>query len=155
MNVMRLHRRNAVFMGGAALLWATAAGHSPARAQAADERAVAQAVDALNKAMLEVDRAQLEALTSDELSYGHSAGRVENKQQFVDYLESRASAFRSINLSDQTISIVGNNAIVRHLLTGETANPAGQVTPVRIGVLQVWQKQGNDWRLFARQAYRL
>jgi hypothetical protein len=155
MNVMRLHRRTIAFMGGAALLWATAAGPRPAHAQAADETAVAQAVDALTKAMLEVDRARLEALTADELSYGHSAGRIENKQQFVDYLESRASAFRSINLSDQTISIVGNDAIVRHLFTGETANPAGQVNPVRIGVLQVWQKRGNDWRLLARQAYRL
>jgi hypothetical protein len=43
---------------------------------------------------------------------------------------------------------------VRHLFTGETVNPAGQVNPVRIGVLQVWQKRGNDWRLLARQAYR-
>jgi hypothetical protein len=65
------------------------------------------------------------------------------------------SAFRRIDLSDQTISLVDNEAIVRHLLTGETVNPAGQVTPVRIGVLQVWQKQGGDWKLLARQAYRL
>ena len=45
--------------------------------------------------------------------------------------------------------------LVRHLLTGETVSPAGQVSPVRIGVLQVWQKQGGDWVLLARQAYRL
>jgi hypothetical protein len=118
-------------------------------------RAIAQAVDALNKAMVDVDRPRLEALTADGLSYGHSAGRIETKQQFVDYLVSRASAFRSINVSDQTISIVGNDAIVRHILTGETVNPAGQMTPVRIGVLQVWQKQTSDWRLLARQAFRL
>ena len=73
----------------------------------------------------------------------------------MDYLVSRASAFRRIDLSDQTISLVDNEAIVRHLMTGETISPAGQVTPVRIGVLQVWQKQGSDWRLLARQAYRL
>jgi len=44
---------------------------------------------------------------------------------------------------------------VRHLLTGETITPAGQVTPVRIGVLQVWTKEGGTWRLLARQAYRI
>jgi hypothetical protein len=105
--------------------------------------------------MIDVDRERLAALTADQLSYGHSAGRIENKKQFIDYLGSRESAFRWINLSDQTISLVDNEAIVRHLFTAETASPNGQVTPVRIGVLQVWQKQGGDWRLLARQAYRL
>lgn len=149
---MDLQRR---IVTGMALLGAAALASGPVRAQSADERAVAQAVEALSKAMLDVDQARLEALTADGLSYGHSAGRIENKAQFVAYLVSRASAFRAINLSDQTISIVGDDAIVRHVFAGETVTPAGQVTPVRIGVLQVWRKQGSDWRLLARQAYRL
>lgn len=153
---MDLQRRRVTQAGAAAALLGVAASATrPARAQPADERAVAQAVEALSKAMIDVDRARLEALSADQLSYGHSAGRIENKKEFVDYLVSRASAFRRIDLSDQTISLVDNEAIVRHLFTGETINPAGQVTPVRIGVLQVWQKQGSDWRLLARQAYRL
>ena len=153
---MRVNRRNIGIIGGTALVMA-AAQRRPALAQAqsADVRAVATAVEALTKAMIEVDRPRLEGLAADGLSYGHSAGRIETKQQFIDYLASRASAFRAINLSDQTISIVNSDAIVRHLFTGETVSPAGQVTPVRIGVLQVWQKQTADWRLLARQAYRL
>lgn len=126
-----------------------------ALAQSGEERAVAQAVAALNQAMIDVDRAKLEALTAPQLSYGHSAGRIENRTQFVDYLMSRQSAFRRIDLGDETVTVSGTAAIVRHLLTGETVNPAGQVTPVRIGVLQVWQKQGADWKLLARQAYRV
>ncbi len=152
---MGLKRRHIAWGGAAALLCFAASADRRARAQSADERAVAQAVEALTKAMIDVDRARLEALTTDQLSYGHSSGRIENKKEFVDYLVSRASAFRRIDLSDQTISLVDNEAIVRHLFTGETVNPGGQVTPVRIGVLQVWQKQSGDWRLLARQAYRL
>jgi hypothetical protein len=152
---MRVNRRKFGILAGAVFVTTASMRQRPAQAQSADARAVATAVDALNKAMIEVDRTRLEALTADGLSYGHSAGRIETKQQFVEYLVSRASAFRSINLSDQTISIVASDAIVRHILTGETVNPAGQVTPVRIGVLQVWQKQASDWRLLARQAYRL
>jgi hypothetical protein len=153
---MGMQRRHIAFSGAAAaLLGVTMVAGRPAQAQSGDDRAVAQAVEALTKAMLEVDRAKLEALTADQLSYGHSAGRIENKAQFVENLLSRRNAFRSINLSDQTISIAGNDAIVRHLFTGETANPAGQVTPVRIGVLQVWQKQGVDWKRLARQANRV
>lgn len=153
---MATNRRDIARTGAAAmLLGITAATYRPAQAQSAEERAVAEAVDGLTRAMLEVDRARLAALTADQLSYGHSSGRVESKAQFIDNLLSRANAFRSINLGDQTIRIAGDNAIVRHLFTGETVNATGQVTPVRIGVLQIWQKQGGEWRLLARQAYRL
>jgi hypothetical protein len=148
---MTFGRRQMAALGAAALLLAPGL----AQAQAGEQAQVAAAVEALNKAMIAVDRPKLEALTSPALSYGHSAGRIENKAQFIAYLEGRASAFRRIELSEQTIGITSDEAIVRHLLTGETVDPAGKVTPVRIGVLQVWTKDGGSWRLLARQAYRI
>jgi hypothetical protein len=151
---MRLNRRHVARAGAAVALLAAPAIRS-ALAQPAEQQAVAHAVDALTKAMLDVDRPKLEALTADQLSYGHSAGRIETKKQFVENLESRSAAFRRIELGDQTIALVDNEAIVRHLFTGETISPSGQVTPVKIGVLQIWQKQGSDWKLLARQAYRI
>ena len=45
-------------------------------AQSSDEAAVAQAVEAFRNATLKADRAQFTALTAEQLSYGHSAGRV-------------------------------------------------------------------------------
>jgi len=153
---MGLQRRSIARAGAAAaLLGAAAYAIGPAHAQSADERAVAQAVEALAKAMLDVDRARLESLAAEQLSYGHSAGKIETKKEFVDAILSRASAFRKLDLSDQTISVVENEAIVRHLMTGETVNPSGQVSPVKVGVLQVWQKKDGNWLLLARQAYRL
>jgi ketosteroid isomerase-like protein len=152
---MDLQRRDIALAATAALLGVAASANHPARAQSADERAVAQAVEALAKAMLAVDRAGLEAAAADQLSYGHSAGKIETKKEFVDAILSREAAFRKLDLSDQTISVAENEAIVRHLMTGETVSPSGQVSPVKVGVLQVWQKQGGSWKLLARQAYRL
>jgi len=153
---MGLQRRSIARAGAAAaLLGAAAYAIGPAHAQSADERAVAQAVEALAKVMLDVDRARLESLAAEQLSYGHSAGKIETKKEFVDAILSRASAFRKLDLSNQTISVVENEAIVRHLMTGETVNPSGQVSPVKVGVLQVWQKKDGNWLLLARQAYRL
>jgi ketosteroid isomerase-like protein len=156
---MPTRRHTTAAVTAAIALLAAIAGTSlnatPAHAAGDEPAAVARAVDALTKAMVEVDKPKLEALTSPHLSYGHSAGRVENQRQFVDYLVSRASAFRFINLSDQSVSIAGDAAIARHILTGETVDKEGKATPVRIGVLQVWQKHSEEWKLLARQAYRL
>ena len=113
---------------------------------------VAAAVEALTKAMLAGDRAGLMAVTHERLSYGHSAGRIENRQQFIDPLANRTSIFRSMNISDQTIDVVGDDAIVRHVLRGESESN-GRVNPVNIGILQVWKKQADGWKLLARQAF--
>jgi ketosteroid isomerase-like protein len=125
-----------------------------AAAQSSDEAAVAQAVDAFRNAMLKADRSQFEALCADRLSYGHSAGRIETKAQFIDAATSGRSVWKFITLTDQTNQIVGNTAIVRHTLTGETERD-GKTNPVKIGVLMVWHKPDGQWKLLARQAVRL
>jgi hypothetical protein len=139
----------------AASALALAAAPALALAQQTDQAAVAAAVEALNKAMVARDKAALEALTAPQLSYGHSAGRIETRQQFIDNVVGGPSQFRFITTSEQSIEMAHHDAIVRHLLVAETQDRAGTVTPVRIGVLQVWQKQGADWKLLARQAFRL
>jgi hypothetical protein len=83
-------------------------------APSGDEAAVAQAVEAFRNAMLKADRSQFETLCAEQLSYGHSAGRVENKAQFIDAATSGQSRWKCITLTDQTTQIVGHTAIVRH-----------------------------------------
>jgi len=148
---MSMNRRHLALAGAAALSLA-AVSPGIAQAQGGDAAAVAAAVDALTKAMLAGDRAGLMAVTHERLSYGHSAGRIENRQQFIDPLANRTSVFRSITVSDQTIDVVGDDAIVRHVLRGESES-GGRVNPVNIGILQVWKKQPDGWKLLARQAF--
>jgi Domain of unknown function (DUF4440) len=98
---------------------------------------VAQAVEAFRNAMLKADRAQFETLTADQLSDGHSSGRVENKSQCIDAATSGRSTWKFISLTDQTIHIVGDNAFVRHTFMEETERD-GKTNPITIGVLMVW-----------------
>ena len=147
---MTMNRRHMALAGAALALSPLAA--LPTQAQGSDAAAVAAAVDALTKAMLAGDRAGLMAVTHERLSYGHSAGRIENRQQFIDPLANKTSIFRSMNVSDQTIDVVGEDAIVRHVLRGESES-GGRVNPVNIGILQVWKKQPDGWKLLARQAF--
>ena len=123
-------------------------------AQNNDEKLVAKAVENLRVAMIDADRTALENLTADSLSYGHSGGKVERKSDFVENIVSGKSDFVTINLSDQTISIVNNLAIVRHTLNA-TTNDGGKPGTVKIHVLLVWQKYKKEWKLVARQAVKL
>jgi hypothetical protein len=133
------------------LLFAVSA---PALSQYSDEAGVARAVDSLSKALVAADKAQLEKLTAPELSYGHSGGRVESQVQFVDALVSKKSSFSAIDMSKVTTSMVGDLAIVRGHMSAIVTSTG---TPVKteLEILMVWQKRSGEWKLLARQAYKV
>ena len=123
-------------------------------AQSKDESAVAAAVESLKKAMIDADKAGLQKLTADQLSYGHSSGKVEDKATFIENIVSGKSDFLSIDLTDQTIAVSGDAAIVRHTLSANT-NDSGIPGTVKLNILLIWQKQKGEWKLLARQAVKV
>ena len=123
-------------------------------AQTKKEKAVADAVESLRKAMIDADKNALENLTSDMLSYGHSGGAVDDQKTFVEKIISGQSDFVTIELTEQTISVSDKTAIVRHTLNA-TTNDSGKPGTVKIKVLLIWQKQKRNWKLIARQAVRI
>lgn len=127
---------------------------NPALAEGPDVAAVEAAVSNLTKAMLAADRTKLESLVVEQLSYGHSGGVVQDKKDFVGVIADKKTVYKSIELSKQTVVVVGNNAIVRHAWESESGLGDGKWNVSKIGVLQVWQKQGADWKLLARQAFK-
>ncbi len=122
--------------------------------QSKQQTAVAAAVEKLRLAMVDGNRSELGSIASDSLSYGHSGGKIENKEAFVENIASGKSDFVSIELSEQTISIVNNNAIVRHTLNAAT-NDGGKPATVKLKILLVWIKEKGQWKLLARQAIKL
>ena len=126
-----------------------------ANAQSKDEKAVADAVEKLKTAMIDGDKAVLESLASEKLSYGHSGGHIDDKKEFVEKIASGNSDFLSIDLTEQTIAISSKTAIVRHMLTAKTHDKGKDVADVHLRVLLVWQKQGGKWKLLARQAVKI
>ena len=150
---MRITRRHLAVAGALALGGLGLLRNSSAVAESADEAAIAQAVEALRKAIFGQDKTQLEALAADQLSYGHSDGRVQNKAEFIEGVMTRKAIVKSITLSDHTITVVGNDAIARHTLASESETD-GKPNSTKISVLQIWQKQGGNWKLLARQGFR-
>jgi len=123
--------------------------------QSKDEKDVVAAVEFLRKAMLDGDKSALDKIAAPELTYGHSSGTIEDKAAFIDALVSGRNDFVTIDLSEQTVKLVGKDlALVRHKLKADTNN-GGTPGTANIGILTVWQKQQGQWKLLARQAFKL
>ena len=124
-------------------------------AQEKDNQAVAAAVSQLNQAMIDGNHIMLDQLTSNKLSYGHSSGLVQDKNAFVTAIVDGIFGFTSIDLTEQTIAISNNVAIVRHKFSAGTDNKGQEPGTVKLAVMQVWQKEKGKWLLLARQATKI
>lgn len=123
--------------------------------QNSESEAVAIAAENLRKAMLDGDEKALQNLSAPELSYGHSSGLVEDQTAFVQSIVTGKNDFTALEISDQTIKMVGNDvAIVRHNLKAQLKLLDGSTISPNIGILLVWQKMNGQWKLLARQAFK-
>jgi len=119
-----------------------------------EENVLAALVENVRQAMIDVNQSVLENLTTNELNYGHSDGKVENKSEFVKAITSGQDVYKTIDLTNQTITIIDDIALVRHKFAAETINHGKPGAP-RIGVFQVWKKEQQQWKMLARQAFKL
>ena len=120
-------------------------------AQTKDVSAVSAAVEAFRKAMESADRSALEKLVADELTYGHSTARLEDKAAFIEAAPGKGG-FSAVELSDPTIKVVDNVAIVRHVLNG-TRRDGGD--KMKLAILMIWLRQHEQWKLVARQSVKV
>ena len=130
---MKLSRRHLAAAGALALSAPTLI--RSAHAQSAD-MTVKNAVEELRMAWFKQDKAKIESLTAEQLSYSHSDARLEDKTKFIDGVMTRKATFKSLEWPELTVQVVGNNAVVRHLWVSESELD-GKVTNTKIGVMQV------------------
>ena len=149
---MTMTRRDLAAAGALAL--GAVALATPATAEAADEAAVKEAVEALRKAVFDQDKAKIEALVADELTYGHSSAVVQNKAEMINGVMTRKAKLKTLEYPELKVAVAGNAAWARHLYVSESELD-GKTSNTKIGIIEVWQKQAGGWKLLARQGYKL
>lgn len=125
-----------------------------ARAQSAEEMKIVQLINEFNNAIIRTDTSALNNVVHKQLSYAHSSGLIQDKNAFIKAIIAGPNFFKSFDLRDQTVAIVGKNVIVRHIATAQAINN-GNPVEIKFGNLMVWQKYRGDWKLIARQGYKL
>jgi ketosteroid isomerase-like protein len=149
---MNIDRRHLAIAGAAALGAASLLRNAPAFA--ADEAAVTEAVENLRKASFAADATKLTALADDQISYGHSSGRVQNKAEMLAGFAGRKAKVKSLEFPELKITVAGNTAVSRHLYVSESELD-GKTTHIKIGVIECWNKEGGGWKLLGRQGFKI
>ena len=127
-----------------------------ANAQNANDKLITAKVEALNQAVFGVkDSVALEKLLGKEIIYGHSGGKVENRQEMIKGVLANGSVYENLKTEVTNITFQDKTVVVRHIITASEKNKAGVVSPLKLGVVQTWVKEHKDWKLIGRQAVKL
>lgn len=122
----------------------------------ADSVSLKEAMANLDRALVNKDEKALVQLLNKEVSYGHSNGWVQNKNDIINDLKTGKLIYDKLdNTSVAIVAINKNWATVR-----TNTNATGRSTTIpsfelKLHVLQVWLKTKNGWQLLARQSTKL
>jgi len=138
------------------LIWIflSAAVLSAAVADSKAEKEVLAAMDAWKQATMKKDRAALEKLLHDDLTYSHSSAMNQTKAEVVQSVTTGKATVEAINFSDTTVRVYGKTALVKGKVD-ITNNTDGKSTTAHLNILHVWIKGPQGWQMVARQATRL
>lgn len=124
--------------------------------QNTEEKMVSQAFDKLIVGMIKADAMDLSSVVSEDLSYGHSSGVIQDKAAFLQEVVSKNPiSYQTIERESETVQVSGNTAIMRNLLIIRGLSPTGDPINLRLATLMVWKKEKKQWKLYARQGFRL
>ena len=120
-----------------------------------DSVSLKDAMSKLDKALLNKDEKTLQLLLHKDVSYGHSNGWVQNKNDILADFKSGKLMYSKIENS--TVIIVTQNKKSATVRTN--TNAEGEIDhkafQLKLHVLQVWMKTKKGWQLFARQSTKL
>lgn len=126
-----------------------------ATAQTADEKTVLEKVELLNTTVFGTkDSTTLDGLLAKELTYGHSGGKLENRQEALHAATTNGNVYSELKMKDFTVFFAAKSAIVRYSVSFVQTTD-GKPVNLNLGMLQVWVKEGKNWKLTARQAVKL
>ena len=126
-----------------------------AQAQTKDEQKLNAAIEKFRLAMIDPNPIIFDELISSDLSYGHSGGLVEDKKACIASMVDGKFNFEAIELSEKTLKITGNTAVVRHLFSAQTHDAGKDPASIKLKVMMIWIKVSGNWKLLARQSVRV
>ncbi len=114
---------------------------------------VEAAIEHFRRAMIERRPDWILADSASGLTFGHSNGVVQSREEFAEVVRSGTEIFKRIDISDRRLTISGDIAIELHHFSADIIYE-GELVNFELEVVEVWQKT-DRWRLIARQALKI
>ena len=118
----------------------------------ADE--VLTAEDERYRAMVDGDLPTLDRLLADEVSYAHSSGVRDTKEQYLAKVRSGYYDYHRIDHPVERVEVLGGTAVVVGRMTADLTVDGTRKTIDNLS-LAVWTRAAEGWRLLAYAPTRL
>jgi hypothetical protein len=118
------------------------------------ERELLAADAARTEAMVAADTATLERVLADDLSYGHSNGRVQGKKELLESLQTGALRYRALTTDETVARGYGCAGVVTGKAAAEVES-AGQTASLTLRYTATYARQRGHWVLVAYQSVKL
>lgn len=97
--------------------------------------------------MADKDATKLKSLFHPQAKFVHMSGTWTTPRE-LEIIETGSIWYRKADVKDTAVEIVGNTAIVWNRIT-LTANVRSNDVVTEFTVTEVYQKEGNDWKMLA------
>jgi ketosteroid isomerase-like protein len=119
-----------------------------------DVRAVLDAEDRRYEALMGPDLPTLERLFHDRLSYAHSSGVRDTRDEYLEKVRSGYYDYQRLDHPVERVEVVGDTALVVGRMTADLTVDGTQKTIDNLA-LAVWTRAGGEWQLLAYAPTRL
>ena len=124
-------------------------------AEGAALTAVKAADDARVAAMLNPDKAVLDAVLSEDLRYAHSNGKVDTKATLIASLLGGEAKYLSYKYTDRSFRFPAPDVAVMAGRLEVQAKVDGVAMTTGISYLAVWRRENGRWKFLAWQSCKI
>ncbi len=137
------------------ILTVLTAGVLAAASNPAAEKEVIGALDAWRNSVMKRDRPAMDKVLHPDLTFAHSNGAVETKEQQMKHMLESSVDYAAIPVADTKVILHGNNfALTPTKMEYHQRSKDGKVTVIKLQVLMAWMKTPQGWQMIGRQSTR-
>jgi hypothetical protein len=120
-----------------------------------DSIGLKNAMQQLDKALLQKDETVLKSVLHKEVSYGHSNGWIQSKEDILNDFKSGKLTYNTIENSSSTIVKISEKYATVKTNTNAEGVVNGTAFKLTLHIMQFWIKTKKGWQLIARQSTKL
>ena len=110
------------------------------------------AMQKLDRALLDKDEAVLKQVLHKNVSYGHSNGWIQTKDDILNDFRSGKVVYNKIGNSSTSIINISNKWATVKTSTNAEGVVNGTAFKLTLHIMQVWMNSKKGWQLYARQS---